>query len=101
MASTAQELKGKTALITGAAKNIGRAIALELASAGAAIAVNTRSSRDDGRDVVDVIRKSGGEAELYLADIADREACRNMVAQALERFGRIDVLVLNASVRTE
>jgi 3-oxoacyl-[acyl-carrier protein] reductase len=96
-----QELAGKVALITGAAKNIGRSIALELASAGAAIALNTRSSLDEGKRVVQEIRGAAGDAELYVADIADANACKTMVSNALERFGRIDILVLNASVRTE
>src|SRR3954469_2932454 len=96
-----QELAGKVALITGAAKNIGRSIALELANAGAAVAVNTRASVDDGERVVQEIRDGGGQAELYVADIANREASQAMVAKVLQRFGRVDFLVLNASVRTE
>ena len=96
-----QELAGKVALITGAAKNIGRSIALELAKAGASIAVNTRASLDDGERVVQEIRAAGGQAELYAADIADANACKSMVANVLKRFGRVDMLVLNASVRTE
>ena len=96
-----QELAGKVALITGAAKNIGRAIALELAKAGAAIAVNTRASVGDGEGVVREVRGIGAQAELYVADIADASACRSMVANVLKRFGRVDILVLNASVRTE
>jgi 3-oxoacyl-[acyl-carrier protein] reductase len=96
-----QELAGKVALITGAAKNIGRSVALELAQAGAAVAVNTRASVQDGEQVVQEIRNAGGQAELYVADIADAAASKAMVAKVLERFGRVDFLVLNASVRTE
>jgi 3-oxoacyl-[acyl-carrier protein] reductase len=96
-----QELAGKVALITGAAKNIGRSIALELAAAGAAVAVNTRASVDEGERVVQEIRDSGGEAGLYVADIGDPAAAKAMVADVLARFGRVDFLVLNASVRTE
>jgi 3-oxoacyl-[acyl-carrier protein] reductase len=96
-----QELAGKVALITGAAKNIGRSIALELAAAGAKVAVNTRASVADGEEVVKAIRDGGGEAELYVADIADAQACKNMTAKVLDRFGRVDFLVLNASIRTE
>ena len=96
-----QELQGKVALITGAAKNIGRAIAVELAKAGSAVAVNTRTSTQEGEHAVAEIRDAGGQAELYIADIGDAKASRGMVAQVLERFGRVDILVLNASVRTE
>src|SRR5688572_14662297 len=101
MANENKELAGKVALITGSARNIGRAIALELADAGCAIAVNTRNSVADGEQVVQEIRSSGGQAELFVADIADAAAAKGMVANALKRFGRIDFLVLNASVRTE
>ena len=95
------ELSGKVALVTGGARNIGRAISIELAAAGAAIAVNTRSSVGDGEAVVKEIRGAGGDAELYVVDISDAAAAKSMVANALKRFGRIDFLVLNASVRTE
>ena len=95
------ELAGKVALVTGGARNIGRSISLELALAGAAVAVNTRGSVGDGEQVVQEIRSGGGEAELYVADISDPAAVKKMVAEALKRFGRIDFLVLNASVRTE
>jgi 3-oxoacyl-[acyl-carrier protein] reductase len=101
MPSSTQELAGKVALITGGAKNIGRATALELAHAGAAIAVNTRASRDEGERVVQEIRSAGGQAELYIADISNATAVKSMVANVLSRFGRVDFLVLNASVRTE
>jgi 3-oxoacyl-[acyl-carrier protein] reductase len=96
-----KELAGKVALVTGSARNIGRAIALELAAAGAAVAVNTRNSAAEGESVVEDIRSAGGQAELYVADISDRAAVTSMAANVLKRFGRIDFLVLNASVRTE
>lgn len=95
------ELAGKVALVTGGARNIGRAISMELAAAGAAVAVNTRNSVGDGEAAVKAIRDAGGDAELFVADIGDAAAAKAMVASALKRFGRIDFLVLNASVRTE
>lgn len=95
------ELAGKVALVTGGARNIGREISLELAAAGAAVAVNTRKSVEDGGSVLKEIRGKGAEAELYVADIADPAASKAMVANAIKRFGRIDFLVLNGSVRTE
>ena len=101
MADSTKELEGKVALITGAAKNIGRATALELAKAGAAVAVNTRYSVDEAKKVVEEIRAAGGQAEVYVADIADAKAAKGMVDDVMQKFGRVDFLVLNASVRTE
>ena len=101
MADGSKELAGKVALITGAAKNIGHATALELAKAGAAVAVNTRNSVDDARKVVEEIRAAGGQAEVFIADIADAKQCKAMVDGVMQTFGRVDFLVLNASVRTE
>lgn len=95
------ELAGKVALVTGGARNIGRAISLDLAAAGVAVAVNTRRSIGDGESAVQEIRNAGGQAELYVADIAEPAAVKAMIANVLQRFGRIDFLVLNASVRTE
>jgi 3-oxoacyl-[acyl-carrier protein] reductase len=95
------ELKGKVALVTGATRNIGRSIALSLAAAGAAIAVNSRASRENGEKVVREIMAAGGQAETYVADVADAQAVNAMVDGALKRFGRLDILVLNASVRKQ
>ena len=102
MATThAAELTGKVALVTGASRNIGRAIALSLAAGGAAVAVNARNSKEDAEKVVQEIRAAGGQAEAYLADIVDPKAVNAMVEGAVRRFGRLDFLVLNASVRKE
>lgn len=95
------ELAGKVALVTGGARNIGAAISLALAQGGASVAINTRASRDDGERVAQEIRAAGGQAELYLADVADAAAVKGMIDAVLKRFGRIDILVLNASVRKE
>ncbi len=96
-----QELAGKVALVTGAGDNIGREIALQLARAGAAVAVNTRASREAAEVVVQEIRAAGGQAECYLADVADAVQVRQMADGISQRFGKIDILVLNASVRRE
>ena len=101
MTDSNKELTGKVALITGAAKNIGRSTALELAKAGAAVAINTLHSVDDAKKVAEEIRAAGGQAEVYVADIADAAACKGMVDGVMKKFGRVDCLVLNASVRTE
>lgn len=95
------ELAGKVALVTGAGQNIGRAIALELAAAGAALAVNTRTSRAAIEEVAGAINAAGGQADVFMADVADASAVAAMVAGVMRRFGRIDILVLNASVRRE
>jgi 3-oxoacyl-[acyl-carrier protein] reductase len=97
----APEFSGKVALVTGASRNIGRAIAHSLAAGGAAVAVNTRSSRDAAEKVVQEIRSAGGQAELFMADIADANAVKDMGEAILRTFGRVDFLVLNASVRSE
>ena len=101
MTDSNQELAGKVALITGAAKNIGRATALELARAGATVAVNTRHSVDDAKKLAEEIRAAGGRAEVYVANIAAANAAKGMVESVMQKFGRVDFLVLNASVRTE
>ena len=99
--ATDKELAGKVALVTGAGRNIGRATAIALAEGGAAVAVNTRKSREDAEKVAQEIRSAGGQAEVFMADIADGAAVRAMVDGVVKRFGRVDFLVLNASVRTE
>ena len=88
------ELDGRVALVTGAARNIGRAIALELAAAGAKVVVNARSSRADIEAVADEIGPGG---MAYLADVTDRAAVEAMIAATLARFGRLDILVNGAA----
>ncbi len=95
------EFSGKVALVTGAGRNIGRAIALTLAAGGATVAVNTRASRQDAEKVAQEIRDAGGKAQVCLADVADPGAVQAMVDEIIARFGRVDILVLNASVRKE
>src|SRR5882757_4553218 len=85
------ELAGKVALITGAARNIGRATALALAAGGAAVAINTRTSKDDAEKVAQEIRAGGGQAQVYVADIANAGSVKSMTDAILERFGRIDI----------
>jgi 3-oxoacyl-[acyl-carrier protein] reductase len=98
---TLQELSGKVALVTGASRNIGRCIALSLAAAGAKVAVNARHAQSDADAVVAEIKATGGDAQTFIADIADSTAVQNMVDGVLKTFGHIDILVLNASVRKE
>ena len=96
-----RELAGQVALVTGGARNIGRAISIALAAAGAAVAINTLRSREDAESVMNEIRAAGGDAEIFLADIADASAVRAMGEGVMKRFGKIDILVLNASQRRE
>jgi 3-oxoacyl-[acyl-carrier protein] reductase len=94
-----RELQGRVALVTGGARNIGRAIALALADAGAAVIVNCRTARADADKVVAEIEAAGGKAMCYVADVTDEHAVGEMVAAGVERFGRLDILVNNAAVR--
>ena len=94
-------LAGKTALVTGAGRNIGRAIALALAEAGARVVVNVRTSRGEGQAVVDEIVASGLEALLVVADVTDRSSVDAMMAATASRFGGLDILVNNAAIRQE
>ena len=95
------ELRGKVALVTGAARNIGRAIALDLAAGGATVIVNTRSSQAEADATLASIKSAGGDGAVHLADVTDPQAVKAMVEAALKRFGRLDILVNNAAVREE
>ena len=92
-------LKGKTALITGASRNIGRAIALAFAAEGADLVLNTRVNREELEAVADECRKAGVRAVPALADISDPAAVEAMVRQGLAGLEAIDVLVCNAAIR--
>jgi 3-oxoacyl-[acyl-carrier protein] reductase len=95
------ELEGRVALITGAVRRIGRAIALALAGDGAAVVINTRRSRDEADAVAAEIEKRGGRALVQLADLTDEAAVQAMVDAALARFSRLDILVNNAADRRQ
>ena len=94
-------LKDKVALVTGAGRNIGRAIALALADAGAKVAVNVRASRDEGQAVVDEIAARGSDALLVAADVTLRADVDAMIAAIAKHFGRLDIVVNNAAIRHE
>jgi 3-oxoacyl-[acyl-carrier protein] reductase len=94
-------LEGKVALVTGAGRNIGRAIALALADAGAAVAVNVRASRGEGEAVANEIAARGGEALLVVADVTRRTEVDTMIDAIAQRFGGLDILVNNAAIRQE
>jgi 3-oxoacyl-[acyl-carrier protein] reductase len=96
-----KELSGRVAIVTGAGKNIGRAIALALADGGAKVVVNGRSNRGNLDAVASEIASKGGEALAVLADVSDEASVAGLVAATVERFGRIDILVNNAAARPE
>jgi 3-oxoacyl-[acyl-carrier protein] reductase len=97
--TTARELDGKVAILTGSAQNIGRAMALTLAEGGAKIVVNTRASMDLAEGVAKEIRDAGGEAVAVQGDVTKEADVLNLVAQAVKAFGKVDILVNNAAVR--
>jgi 3-oxoacyl-[acyl-carrier protein] reductase len=92
-------LEGKSAFITGASRNIGRAIALAFAAEGADLVLNTRVNGDELEAVAAECRKAGVRAVSVLGDIADAAAVERMVGQGLAELGAIDVLVCNAAIR--
>ncbi|MBX6328679.1 MAG: SDR family oxidoreductase [Pseudolabrys sp.] len=96
-----KELAGKVAVVTGAGRNIGRAIALALAEAGATVVVNARANRAEADAVVAEIVNKGGSALTQLGDVADPGTAEALAALAASRLKRIDILVNNAALRNE
>jgi 3-oxoacyl-[acyl-carrier protein] reductase len=99
--SIEQSFAGKVALVTGAGKNIGRTIALDLARHGASVVVNGRRDRSAVDAVVAEINAAGGQAVGCLADVSDPAGTQRMVADAVTAFGGIDILVSNAGLRRQ
>jgi 3-oxoacyl-[acyl-carrier protein] reductase len=95
------ELAGKAAIVTGAGRNIGRAIALTLARGGASVLLNTRSNRTEADAVAREIEAAGGRALVHIGDVADAKAMQALAEAAVAGFGRIDILVNNAALRRE
>ena len=86
------------ALVTGGSRGIGRAICLELARQGTAVAVNYAGNEQAAQETVEACRALGVQAEAFQADVSDPAACESLIAQVKERFGRLDILVNNAGV---
>ena len=93
-----QRLEGKTALVTGASRGIGAAVALRLASEGATVVVNYAGSREAALGVVDAIVAAGGRASAVQADVSDPAACTALVEGVVTEYGAIDILVNNAGI---
>ena len=91
-------LRGNVALVTGGSRGIGRAVCLELARQGAAVAVNYAGNSAAAEETVQLCRALGVEAEAFRADVADPAACDALTAAVKERFGRLDILVNNAGI---
>ena len=92
-------MNGKTALITGSGRNIGRATALEFAARGANVVVNARSNRHEAEAVAEEAREFGVRAIAVVADVGSLEDLDSLAEAALTEFGRVDVLVNNAGLR--
>ncbi len=99
MVDLVNELAGKVAIVTGSARNIGRATALELARAGTALVINARQSKNLCEEVAGEIVLAGGQAIPFIADINDEDAVERMVGATVSEFGGIDILVNNAAIR--
>ena len=90
--------EGKSAIVTGASRGIGREIALLLGKEGARVVVNYSGSKDKADEVVKLITDFGGEAFAVQADVSDADSVKNMVDKTVDTFGRIDILVNNAGI---
>ena len=99
--SNDKPLAGRVAIVTGSGRRIGREIAEALARAGAAVVVNARGNQQQADEAVAAIEKVGGRAIAVLADVSKREDAERLVATAVEKLGRLDILVNNAAVRAK
>ena len=95
----ARRLEGKTALITGASRNIGRQIALTFAREGAGLVLNTRSSQEELESVAAQCRELGVNTHIVMGDVSDPERVSQMVQEGIDALGKIDVLVNNVAIR--
>jgi 3-oxoacyl-[acyl-carrier protein] reductase len=101
MEQPTHELAGRAAVVTGSARNIGRAIALALARGGASVMVTARRSASEAEAVAEEIRRLGGKAASTIADVGDPADAARLIETAVAELGRLDILVNNASIRRE
>lgn len=92
-----QDLRGKVALVTGASRGLGAAMAIKLAACGAKVALNYFASATMAQETIERIRKAGGTADLFKADVREEQQVKEMVAAIEKKFGLIDILVINAT----
>ena len=91
-------LKNKVALVTGAGRGIGRAIAIALAKEGAEVIVNYNGSEERAKEVKQTIEENGGKASVYKCNVSDFEACETMIKDVVKEYGHLDILVNNAGI---
>jgi 3-oxoacyl-[acyl-carrier protein] reductase len=95
------DLSGRTALVTGGSRGIGRAVALELARAGARVAVGYHRDESAASSVVREIRNAGGEAKAFAGDVSDPPQARRLVGDVVAAWGRLDIVIANAGIWEE
>src|SRR5262245_39809708 len=93
-----KELKGKSAIVTGSSRGIGREIALGLARSGAEVVINYAGSNDAAQQAVEEIRAFGGKAVAVRADVSEPGGISALFTTAIEQFGKVDILVNNAGI---
>ena len=91
-------LENKVALVTGAGRGIGRAIAIALAKEGAEVIVNYNGSEERAKEVKQTIEENGGKASVYKCNVSDFEACETMIKDVVKEYGHLDILVNNAGI---
>lgn len=94
-------LKGKTTLVTGSSRGLGKAIALAFARQGAKVAINYRASEDEAKEVVSEIKNMGGETLLVKANIGDAVQAKSLVDEITQKWGQLDILVNNAGITSQ
>ncbi|WP_312793724.1 SDR family NAD(P)-dependent oxidoreductase [Tianweitania sp.] len=96
-----RDLDGRVALVTGASRNIGRSIAVELGAGGARVMVHAARDAEGAEETAELVRQGGGQAQVVLGNLTEEQAPARAVQSTLDAFGQLDILVSNASVRPE
>ncbi len=91
-------LEGKTAIVTGASRGIGKAIAQKLASQGAAVVINYNGSEEKAQEAQREIQEKGGTASIYRCNVADYAQCEKFIQDVIQEYGSLDILVNNAGI---